>query len=308
MNITRQTRICALLIAFGGTQILKASIRDYIPFVAKKEERETINKEYALKPHSMVSIKNITGNVTIKTEKQHKAALVATKRAPTAEQLQGIILQEKLTQDGLYLSCQRAEGSLGTIDLELTVPETVQITASTDVGMIAIQGTAKGKLSLTAANGDITVENAENTLLAHTTQQGSITVTNALGNIMLTTDRGNITVDKSYASVIAQSQTSGSIRLNAQAVPATGKLQLNAQVGSISLGLSPEANATLHGSTKRGMVTCQLPITLKPRTTTLDRKAWKQFKEQCEGTLGSGEATIMLCTNKGNVRINEFKA
>jgi len=308
MNITHQTRICALLIAFGGTQILEASIRDYIPFAAKKEERETMQKEYALKPHSMVSIKNITGNISIKTAKQNKAVLVATKRAKTSEQLQEVSLQEKLTQDGLYLSSQQADGALGTIDIELTIPETVQITASTDVGSIAISGTAKGKLSLTAANGDITVQQAENTLLAHTTQQGSITIDTALGNVMLTTDRGNITIEKSYASVIAQSQTSGSIRLNAQAVPATGKLQLNAQVGSIQLGLSPEANATLHGSTKRGMVTCQLPITLKPRTTTLDRKAWKQFKEQCEGTLGSGEATIMLCTNKGNVRINEFKA
>ena len=293
--------ILIIIASNSATTWSMSSIKNYVPFLSKKEELATINKEYIVKPGLMVTIKNTNGDITLKTWNQDKITLTAVKRAATKELLDTIDMTDTITTQNLTITTVAKQPGTA-IDYTLMIPAHVSVNITNQMGSTSITGQLKGTACLTTTVGNLHIEKAENTVICNVLKSGSTTIDLARSNVKSTSAKGPITVNNAYGSVLATAEY-GNIDVKSVRVPATSKIKLATNVGLINLQLPSEVNADLQASTKRGAIVSQHMITLKPKTTTLDSKAWKQFKERVDGILGTGEATIVLNTNKGNIKI-----
>lgn len=299
--------ICIMILMSNATSLaVFESVTQYLPFMAKKEVQAVVSREYPVKPDVIVTIKNRTGNVHISTWNQDKIAVHAIKKAPTEDMLEEVALKDVITSQSVSLTgCQPAEGKT-SIDYTLSVPAYACLHLTLEQGSAIITGPCKGKITALTGKGDIEIEQAHNVMDLSNTSSGAIKVKHAKANIKAHATKGTISIMGSHRSVIADSDY-GNIEVHATEVPPTCKLKLATNHGLINLQLPRDVNADLQACTKRGTISSQHAITLKPRTTTLDQKAWKQFKEQVDGIIGSGEAIITLSTNKGNIKIMSNK-
>lgn len=295
---------CAVVPFYSRPLPSLQSIKNYVPFLSKKEATEAFNKEFPFESRGTITVKNSNGAITINAWNQDKVSISATKRAPTAEQLSRIEIPITQTATTMTIptACQEKDCK---VDYTLLVPANVSVNVTTDDGAIAIIG-VKGKITATTTNGDINAEHTNNTVVAHALTSGSIAIKQAKQYVKAETKKGNIVITNSYNSVLATAEN-GNIDVRTAAVPSTSKIRLVTNTGLINLLLPHDVDADLQASTKKGAVICQHAVTIKPKTTTLDSKAWRQFKAQVDGILGSGEATIVLSTNRGNIKILDEK-
>jgi len=284
---------------------LHGAWRDYVPFSGKKGEVEIMQKEFAVKESPIITVKDTIGCVDVKTWQQNKVSLTATKRAPKVEMLSEINMKVEKTADGLMITTSNPKDTKVSMDYTLLVPAQSHVNLVTQVGDIKVSGVT-GRICTTTEKGNIEIGQAHDTVIAHANSLGSISIDQAKGNTKATCGKGNITINDAYSSVIAFTQY-GNIDVKNSCVPATSKINLETKSGLIAVKLPSQVNANLKASANKGVVTSQHLITLKQRTTRLDNSSWKQLKAQVDGILGSGEANIVLTTNKGNIKILESK-
>lgn len=295
-----------LLVPFySTTATAMQSIKKYVPFLSKKEATASFSRELPFTNQGAITVKNSNGTITVKAWNQDKINISAVKHAASQDQLSAITINVLQTSGSVNIATACKEKC--TVDYTILAPPHCALTASTETGAIAITG-IKGKINATTEHGDITTEHTSNTVVAHAQYTGSISAKQAKQNVKATTNKGNITVSNSHSSVLATADN-GNIDVKTEQVPSTSKIKLTTNNGLITVCLPHDVDADLQANTKRGSIISQHAITIKPKTTTLDAQAWKQFKKQVDGILGSGEATIVLNTNKGNIKIlNEKKA
>ncbi len=284
---------------------LHATWRDYIPFTAKKGETEIIQQEFMVKANPIITVKDTVGCIEVKTWKQNKISLTATKMAPKAEMLSAIEMKVDTTADGITITTNSQKDSAVSMNYMLLIPAQSHVNLVTQTGDIKVAGVT-GRICTTTDKGNIEIGQAHNTIIANANSFGSITIDQAKGNTKATCGRGNITINDAQSSVIAFTQ-SGNIDVKNSCVPATSKINLETKSGLIAVKLPSQVNANLKASAHKGVVTSQHLITLKQRTTKLDNASWKQLKAQVDGILGTGEANIVLTTNKGNIKILESR-
>jgi len=180
------------------------------------------------------------------------------------------------------------------------IPQGIIIDLKTDKGEIKIKK-AKNPITAHTNKGNIKIIDTQGEITAET-NQGNIIVNQSLGNISAVSSYGNIDIYDAQQSIKAETK-SGSIKTSCKAVPSTGSINLTTNSGSISLELPSETNAELKARTSKGRVTSDHFIEIKPQTVQLNKKTWNRFKREVDGILGSGEATIELSANYGNIKI-----
>lgn len=274
-------------------------------FLSSKQEEETIQKEYPMQENGIVTIKNNIGNICIKTEwNQNKVFVTATKKASSKELLQNIEISERTTPHVIVLETQHKDAAKGRIDYTLIVPHKTTLNLATNQGNITVQE-ANGRLTATSEKGNIEINNSSEIVIA-TTSTGSIAINCAQGKVQASAQKGDITITDAVNSVFAKTEH-GRINMKSKQVPSLSKIKLATSSGPIEIQLPAQVNANLKANTQRGTIVSQLPITLKPYTTTLDAHAWRQFKEQVNGTFGTGNAQIILHTKRGHIKILDTK-
>jgi len=283
------------------------TVKNYFSF--GKKEVAKIEKEYFLPHDGSIDLKNMDGSVEVCVENGRKTVLVqAEKKARKEEQLQNIRVASR--QDGHALSIRTSyidPDTKGNVDYKLTLPASADITLSlsNSNGPIKVEN-IHGKLNAKTVRGPITVKQAHNTIVSNVMKSGDIIIEEPNNHVKGSTRRGRIKIIDSKQSVIAHTQN-GNIELRAQAVPPRSKIKLVNNYGRINLSLPHEVNSDLLASTKLGTVTCQHDVTLKPRTTTLDSTAWKEFKRSVDGTIGKGQSQIVVHSEQSSIQITKAK-
>ncbi len=257
----------------------------------------------------MLTINNKEGSIKIKTAwKQNKIYLTAVKRSnnelflPEISVDEQIITKDNQTTITLKTKYQSA-ATKGCIDYILIVPETLTATLVNDTGDIIVNELA-APVTATTINGNISIANTKHTITAQVQEKGGILIDRAKGNIRATCANGDITIEDAANSIIATCQK-GSIFTTLTNIPPTSRIILTAHSGNVELGMPTMVNASVSGKTERGSIKSDHYITLKPRITKLNNEIWAQFKREIDGTIGTGEAEIKLCTNSGNIKITE---
>lgn len=267
------------------------------------------DKEYHLDNPGILSINNKHGNITIKTTwKQNTIRLKAIMES-SDEQVKKITIQEHINvhnnKTNLTLTSTNSEIK-GRIHYELIIPACMDLHLNTDHGSVIVNEAndheLKGTIAVSTIHGAIEIYNCLNTITAQT-KSGSITIKHA-NNIHAHTQTGDITIVDSIGSVIAHTEK-GDITTTCTKIPNTSRIQISIANGTLALALPSTTNATIQGKTLHGIVISEHYITLKPQTTKLNTFAWQRFKKELFGTIGSGEADIVLSNEHGNIKILE---
>jgi DUF4097 and DUF4098 domain-containing protein YvlB len=273
----------------------------------RKAHETTVTHTYIAPEDGTLAIETTAGAITINTRaRQEHISLVAVKRAAREEQLPELTIGEEQSSQQLRLKTIFDPHVIkqGSVDYTLTIPENIKIHAVTHDGSITINKTALPVVCSTD-NGTISIGSSYKMVHA-TTKYGSIDIANALHDVCAQTEYGNITIQQAHKNVQARTHK-GYITVAYAHIPPTSAVDLHTQIGSINLELPANSNVSIKGSTQRGTITSEHYLTLKEKLTKLDTSAWRRFKKEVDGMLGSGEAMVTLQCASGNVKISQAK-
>jgi F0F1-type ATP synthase epsilon subunit len=285
---------------FCQSSVAKFSLESIKSFFFKKLHEQTVQKEFAINKQGILALKNKQGNITISEWDQATIQLKATKQCYKQEELENIKVETQASDRKVVITTKHKEKCNGSVDYELIVPRTVKVDITTEKGSILINK-VNAPVIATTEIGDITISDTKGAIVA-STQRGSININNTTGNIRATTVNGNITIDKASRNITAQT-TTGAIHTTCTSIPALDTIALSTKSGNITLTLPKKINAELQARTARGKVTSEHYITVKPQTVQLNKQTWARLKKEVDGTLGTGEATIRLHAQSGNIKI-----
>jgi len=297
--------LCLLLykplfsISLGG-------ITSKISHMFSRQSEEIIHKQFPLDKNTTLSIENIQGNINIKTEwKQNYIILKATKQISNKENPKNIEIKiYKKPSKNLILVKTEYKNSkkIGSVDYELIVPSNITVHLQTKNGSIQAKR-VKGKIKAITQNGNITIAESKGPITAKTSQ-GNIEIEYPQSNIKAKTSYGNINIQESCKGIIAHTD-SGNIKVACKKIPSISQLSLSVKKGNININLPLSTNADIQAKTKKGKLTSDFPITLKPQVVKLNKETWTKFTKEVDGYMGSGEATIKLNSNYGNIKISK---
>ncbi len=266
---------------------------------------EIIQKEYPLNGRKTICVKNLRGTITVKSEWKKKTFLyTATKKSSKQEYLDSLTIDDSKSDK----TCIKIEtvctskNNKASMDYVLVVPENVRLELISDDGNIIVREVNGQIIAKTCKSGNIEIDNAQSSIYAQTENLGSIVIHQAHSTVKAFAQHGNITIHNAKKGIIAQAEK-GKLDIECLQVPTTGKVSLNTSSGNIILRIPESTNAELQAHTQKGTLTCAHYLTVKPLTTQLDPNAWSRFKQEVEGTLGTGEATITVHTKNGNIKI-----
>jgi len=252
-------------------------------------------------------IDNPYGEIHVKSEWDQKSVSVhATEKSNKEEYLNNFeLVASPATQNNntIVVRIKQKDKKLkGILDLTLVVPEGITMHLKTKDKPLKI-AKATGKVAVTSESGSIIIDTALDAVHA-ITKTGNITIQQAHAPLKVTTEKGYVTIGNAHDSIFANAQK-GHMCIACSQVPSTSTIAINTQ-GTMNLTLPKDVNADLYAKTQRGKVTCEHSVTIKPKTVQLNKKTWRQFQQQVEGTLGSGEARINLSAY-GNIKLLETK-
>lgn len=298
--------LCIFSIISNSYAIPDLSFKKFYNYIVPPHLHQiVVYEEYSPKKANMFTLKNKHGNVLVKTDdKKDKIFLKATKKHQDPQMLNKVTFSQKITDQEITIEANYNEQSVdGRIDFELILPQKMALNASTIEGDIFVKDFF-APLRANSTYGNIDIYHAHNSIDVLTCSKGSITLHQPTGRAKAQTNNGTITIYNAQGSVIANTNY-GAIEMFAKEVSSTSTIKLTTVSGQIMLHLPADVNADLQASTKKGVITCDHYITLKPQTTQLNKNAWKRLQKEVDGTLGSGEAQIKLSSVKSNIKVLE---
>jgi hypothetical protein len=268
---------------------------------------QIVEKDYTLNPHGHIILKNIQGNILVKTGLDKRSVAVkAGKHASAQEHLDHMhVIEEEVSADRLVLrTTYDYEKVKGSIDYILTVPDDARIELSNDNGNVIVQD-VQGSLLINIGTGDATIHNSKQRTEINVTQQGNIMVIRPTQPVQLSTNKGIVRVVDSSHSVGARAK-SGKVEVKCKMLPEKCSIKLATEQGPITLHAPKTINCSLVAETNKGTVTSTQEITLDSATVKLNEQYWNKIKRTIKGSIGNPNAEIKMFCDKGNISINSF--
>lgn len=264
--------------------------------------QQTSEQRYDQQPKKII-IKNNGGNITIRgSENQKDITLKLTKKTTAQENLSKINAVYDWQADGtVTFHTQAPSSSKSFLDYELLVPQGVALDITTKLGSIIItnvKGTVVGKTD----EGNIALSHLAQETTAAIGNKGNITINKIDANLTAQTAQGNIEINGSSQGIIALTRK-GSIKAHCIDLPHTSSIKLTSDSGNINCSLAPGTNAQLYAKALHGSITSDHYVTIKSYKTQLNQHAWKRFKQEIAGELGTGESEINITTNNGDIKL-----
>jgi DUF4097 and DUF4098 domain-containing protein YvlB len=178
------------------------------------------------------------------------------------------------------------------IDVEMTVPENLELKLETSNGAIEVNGAARS-LKATTSNGAIAARDTGAASAYLETSNGGIDVRGARGAVEAITSNGRIRLEHTQGSLKAETSNS-SIVLDRVVLPAKSSSLATTSNGSIEIiGLSGPDGVRVEGSTSNGGLSLQMP----GFNVQQDRTEFTATRD------GSASASLMLETSNGGITV-----
>jgi ribosomal protein L20A (L18A) len=264
-------------------------------------------EEFCAASLDMLSLNAINGSIVIKSGPKKSLFLKTIQRAKKEDNLNAmqVIVDTHVNNHLSITTKDNSKKMRGSIDYELIVPTSLDLALTiSGKGNVYIKD-VHGIIQVVAQDA-IVITNTKELVSAQTLKKGSITVINAVGPVEAYSQQGTIRGENIANSFDAHS-IKGKINVVYKKLPTTSLIKLKTVSGNITLALPADTNAEICGYTTQGTLLSEHDITLKPYTTKLNKSAWNKFTKEVNGVLGTGEATIMLHSTKGNVKIIQTK-
>ena len=180
-------------------------------------------------------------------------------------------------------------GQGGGADIEVTAPKNTRVELKTSNGRVEIHG-VEASGTLHTSNGRIVVDGAKGEYDAETSN-GTIELRAVDGSGSLRTSNGKITMD-SVKGQFNAATSNGSIRFAGELTPG-GKNRFTTSNGSVRVTLAGKPSLEIDASTSNSKVS----TTIRSMTRSQEKK------DRLVGTIGDGEAELLIRTSNGSVTI-----
>lgn len=259
--------IVLLLVCSAQSINAQFSFKNIVSYVAPKTQEEMLNYDQAFTTHGgSLEVENINGSITVKTWGQEKVIIEAVKKGSERE-IEELDIDARFSENFISLATRQPNKCKGSVDYTIIVPRKTNVSLKT--------------------------------------LSGSISINQVTGSIAALTNKGSITINEAANAVRAKT-TKGDIDVSMRHIKQATTIFLENQVGDIDLALPKKTNAQLSAKTAEGKISCDLYVTLKPRTTKINAQFWDTMKKEIDGTIGQPGSHITLHTIEGNISIAEY--
>ena len=268
-----------------GVWALAAALSSMLLFAACCGSTETRDDTFNVGESPGLIVNSEYGNIVVKADSYGTIRVQATLSNPTRVQYQA-------QQDGdtITVNAQVTEGFASTagVDIIVTVPGNTNVELQTKNGSIEVQG-IDGFGDLLTSNGKIVLKDVSGSFTANTSN-GAIEVTSMEGTGNLETSNGAVTLTEVKGTFDVET-SNGAIAFAGE-FTAEGESRLETSNGSITVKIEGTPSVELDASTSNGQVICRLPIV-----------ATVAESDHLVGTIGDGEAELVIETSNGSVTI-----
>jgi hypothetical protein len=279
-------------------------------FGASGKWADRIEREVTVGGPLPVTIDNAAGGgrIVVHVGADDAVRVLAERRGAAVAERGDATVDVVLDDDGVRVTCEppsNAGFGPGWVNLDVAVPRTSTVTASTKGGPIVVDhiggaisastkggsirvAGARGSADVKTLGGSIVVADHDGPVEAHT-MGGSIKLTGHLADeVVAETAGGSISVFGVDGRVVAGT-TGGSVRASGRF---TGNSSLTTHGGSVSAKVAPDSDVTVDGH---------------GNSAASDIDALRVSKGRIEGTLGDGSGgTLYLRTTAGSVRVQRL--
>ena len=147
------------------------------------EAETTVTEEYDGTDVSEIKVQGINGDIEIRDAQRETVQVNGNKRAASEDELDRITLQADQSDDRLSLTVDTEDSgflpfgsSSLQMDLTLTVPEGLHITAETTNGDVGIDTTGAESVTVDTTNGDIRLSSSEPAEVRTDTTNGDVSI------------------------------------------------------------------------------------------------------------------------------------
>lgn len=248
---------------------------------------ETRDDRFAVAGPVRLVVNSQNGRVEVEAGSDDEVHVLATLRG--ADRLDYEVRQEGDTITVTSRKTRRVIFGFGPgTDLVITVPTNTVVDLDTSNGRIELTG-IHGSGSLDTSNGSITLVDVVGDFVGDTSN-GSITIDTMEGSARLQTSNGKVDVRDVIGEFDIES-SNGRITFSGELLPG-GRNRLESSNGRVEVELEGIPSVTLDASTSHGDVSSDLPILV----TVMKEK-------ELTGTIGDGEADLLIRTSNGDITI-----
>ncbi len=208
----------------------------------------------------------VTAGVVVQASSQHAAQDLASR----------VRIATETTKDGLQIRSDAPLPLMGqtiAVNYEIALPASCGLTAKTGNGAVVVN-TLAGPVKITCTNGNVTIRDCT-------------------GSVLAKADNGPINATGLKSDCDLKSGNGGVLALYGPNTQAATNIHIASRNGGIELQPPKQLSAALDLSARNGTIRCAWPL----KMSLLDKHQ--------KGTLGKGDAKVVLATENGSIVVRE---
>jgi DUF4097 and DUF4098 domain-containing protein YvlB len=238
---------------------------------------QDFQKSYELAPGGRVSIKNVSGDVTVSGYNGNAIVVSATKTGRDSELVE---IEDTSSPNQLELRVRYPKDC----KCDASVTFEVKVPGSTGYVFDRIS-TASGNIRVAEVSGQITVNTAS----------GNVDISDVSGSTNVSVASGDITIKSANGSVSARS-ASGDVTVELLRTEGSDALDFSSASGDVRVRVPGNIDADIEMSTLSGSLSTDFPIQVEERKYGPGRRA--------SGRVGSGTRRIRISSASGDVSLS----
>jgi DUF4097 and DUF4098 domain-containing protein YvlB len=253
-----------------------------------------IQKKFHVGSHPVVTLRNSSGKVTIRSWQRPEVQVVADSRSDKVEI--DADQQANMVEIGTHLLTDNVTPAELEADYQLTVPEETELTVHNDSGEVDITQVL-GDVSLETVAADVNLQRVTGYISVHTVG-GSFTCNQCSGRIEAGSISGAVNLLDSDSSNVQVRTSTGNILLDSDLL-SNGLYQLRNYSGQIDVFFSPSDSFDVTAISLHGRVENEAKLKQSPGAA----RHLPPFAHSFIGQLNEGKARLILNSFSGTIGI-----
>jgi DUF4097 and DUF4098 domain-containing protein YvlB len=255
-----------------------------------------IEKHFAVDGHTVVTLHNPTGTITIRAWSKPEVLVIADHASDKVD------VDAEQTGNRVDLITRAVADGVSPAEFEtnyqVNVPEDTELQIHDDSGVVDVSQVL-GDMAVETVGAGVNLADAAGYLTIRTVD-GAVQCTRCAGRIEINSISGSIKLLQVRSYNIRAQTSNGNILLDGEFLP-NGVYRLKNYSGLIEVRYSPEDSFDLSATSLKGSVTND--ATLKPHSHT---PAWtSKFGNSLLGTFNAGRAKVELSSFDGTINIHK---
>jgi DUF4097 and DUF4098 domain-containing protein YvlB len=237
---------------------------------------QDFRKSYEVGSGGSISIKNVSGDVSVTGYEGETVVVTGTKEGRDADKL--------WVED---------TSTAGSVNVRVRYPENCNCNASIRFEVKVPRGGNYKFDAISSVSGDVDVTGVSGELHAKSVS-GNVSVKNVAGPVDAKSVSGNVIVGEIHGTATAKS-TSGNVEVEIVQLSGAQDMDFGSVSGNVRVKLPSNVDAQVRMSTLSGGLKTDFPLTIEEPERGPGRKA--------TGTIGSGSRQLKLSSVSGNVSL-----